>query len=155
MAKQDLKTVLIPEKGLSLQPAGVVASSVETDFLRSISHLVVQGPTGPVMVQGTTGGDIRVVTVTIAYEVYDVNAGSAPDVYDAPNSFLYADAQYVTDLLIETFGATVSFRDSTGVWGGNKSLQVGFYSFDFLHYGVRIQNRVALSVCDYEITCYR
>jgi len=151
---QKLRTVLIPEAGLTLEPQGVIESEVETDFSRTISHLVAQAPNGSIMLQSTSGGDLRVATVGIAYEIYDVNAGNAPDVYDAPNTFIYPNAQYVTDFLIETNDATVSWRDRTGAWGDNKTLPVGFYSFDFIHFGVRIQNRVGGDISVYEITCY-
>lgn len=155
MAKQKVRTVLIPEAGLELEPRGVIESLVDTDFIRALSHLVAMSPAGAVMVRATTGGDLRMAAVSVAYEIYDVNAGAAPDAYDAPNTYNFADPQYVTDCLIETFGATIEFRNQAGVWGDPKSLPVGFYSFDFIHYGVRIQNRVALSVCNYEFTTYR
>jgi len=155
VAKQKIRTILIPESGIQLEPRGVEESLVDTDFGRTISHIVVQSPAGPVMVTGTTGGDIRAAMVGMAYELYAVNAGNAPDVYDAPNTFAFVLPQYVTDFLIETFGATISFRNNAGLWGNNKSLPVGFYSIDFIHYGVRIQNRVASLVSVYEITTYR
>lgn len=152
---QRIKTILIPEIGLDVVPEGVVESEISTDFTRTLAHLAARAGNRSVMLEATSGGDLRVATVGIAYEVYDVNAGNAPDAYDAPNTFEYTDAQYVTDVLVETFGATISFRDRTGAWGDNKACPVGFYSFDFIHFGVRIQNRVALSVAVYEFTVYR
>jgi hypothetical protein len=155
VAKQKIKSVMVPESGIDLEPRGVIESLVETDFTRALSHIVGLAPGGPVVLRATSGGDLRVATVGIAYEVYDVHAGVAPDAYDVPNTFLYVDAQYVTDVLIENFGATIQFRDRLGNWGDGKTLPVGFYSFDFIHFGVRIQNRVALSVSNYEFTTYR
>ena len=155
VAKQKVKTVLIPESGVDFEPRGVIESLIDTDFVRALSHIVGLAPGGPVVLRATSGGDLRVATVGIAYEVYDVNAGAAPNAYDVPNTFLYVDAQYVTDVLVEDFGATIQFRDRLGNWGDGKTLPVGFYSFDYIHFGMRIQNRVALSVSNYEFTTYR
>jgi len=152
---QKIKTVLIPEAGLDLEPRHVIESKVDTDFIRTLAHIIGQSPGGSVVLRCTSGGDLRVATVGTGFEIYEVEVGAAPDAYDVPNTFIYVDPVYVTDCLIETFGATISFRNSLGVWGDDKSLPVGFFSFDLLHYGVRIQNRVALSVCDYEFTVYR
>jgi len=153
--KQKIRTVIIPESGLILEPEHVLESEVATDFIRSLAHIVGQSPGGSVVLRCSTAGDLRVATVGTAFELYEVENGNAPDAYDAPNTFEYADAVYMTDCLIETFGATISFRDEGGLWGDGKALPVGFYSFDFLHYGIRIQNRVALSVSVYEFTIYR
>ena len=56
---------------------------------------------------------------------------------------------------METNDATIQFRNLAGVWGDNIPLPVGFHSKDFIHYGIRIQNRVALAVGAYEIVMYR
>ena len=152
---QKLKTVLIPEEGIILEPPYSMESDVSTNFLRALVHLVAQSPNGPIMLRATSGGDIRVSSSGIAYEYYDVNAGNAPDAFDAPNTFLFANAQYVSDFLIETFGATVQFRDGAGAWGDSKSFPPGFFSIEMIHFGVRIQNRIPGSISVYEITTYR
>jgi len=152
---QKIKTVLIPEIGLNLEPSHVMKSEVETDFTRALAHLVCQSPAGPVMVRGTTGGNLTTATVGIAFETYVVEAGNAPNAYDGPNTFDQVDPFYVTDVLIEAFDATVQFRNQAGMWGDAKAFPVGFYSIDFMHYGMRIQNRVPASVAVYEFTIYR
>jgi hypothetical protein len=155
VAKQKIRSVLIPEFGITLEPRGVVESVVDTDFIRALAHLVAMSPAGPVLLNATTGRDLRVAVVGVGFEVYEVNAGVAPDAYNVAQTYIFVLPQYVTDCLIETFGATIEFMNQAGVWGDPKSLPVGFYSFDFLHYGIRIQNRVALSVCNFEFTTYR
>lgn len=154
MAKQKIKTVLIPELGIVLEPRGVQESVVDTDFTRVIAHLVGQSSAGPIMIGATTGGSLRMSMVGQAFESYTVNAGAAPDAYNAGSTYNFVGPQFVTDILVETFGATISFKNQAGVWGANKTLPVGFYSIDIIHYGIKIQNRVALSVAAYEITTY-
>ncbi len=155
MGKQKIRTPLIPESGITLEPRGVIESTVETDFTRSLAHLVGQSSAGPILLRATTGGDLRIAMVAAAYEFYEVHAGNAPNAYNAGNTFTWLIPQYVTDVLIETFGATIEFANILGVWGDPKTLPVGFFSFDFIHYGIRIQNRIPASVAVYEITTYR
>lgn len=153
--KQKIRTVLIPESGINLEPLHVVESLVDTDFIRSLAHIVGQSPGGAVILKCTSGGDLRVAMIGTGFEVYEVEAGVAPDAYNAGSTYTFAVPVYTTDLLIETFDATISFRNVLGVWGDNKSIPIGAVSIDLLHYGIRIQNRVALSVAAYEITMYR
>lgn len=155
MAKQKIRSVLIPELGIALEPRGVVESEVETDFGRTLSHLVAQSPAGPILIRATTGGDLRAAVVAVAYENYETHAGVGAAGYVVGSTFITVLPTYVTDCLIETFGAVIEFYNQAGVWGDEKTLLPGFYSFDFIHYGVRIRNRVALSNCDYEFTLYR
>ena len=155
MAKQKIRTVLIPESGLALEPRGVIESLVDTDFIRALSHLVGMSPAGAIMLRATTGGDLRVAAVSVAYEIYETHAGVAAAAYNAGDTFVTVAPWYVVDCLIETFAATIEFMNQAGVWGDPKSLPVGFYSFDFINYGIRIQNRVAINLCDYEFTMYR
>jgi len=98
---------------------------------------------------------LLVASAGTSNEVYAVENGDAEDAYAAVDTFEFVEAQYTTDFLIETFGATISFRDAANDWGDDKALPVGMHSLDFIHYGVRIQNRGAGDVCDYEITTYR
>jgi len=153
--KQKIRTVLIPESGINLEPLHVVESLIDTDFTRSLAHIVGQSPGGAVILKCTSGGDLRVAMIGTGFEVYEVEAGVAPDAYNAGSTYTFAVPVYTTDLLIETFDATISFRNVLGVWGDNKSIPIGAVSIDLLHYGIRIQNRVALSVAAYEITMYR
>ena len=151
---QKLKTPLIPEQGISFTPRDVMESDVETDFGRSLSHVVAQGPRGSVALICTTDGRLHVATAGSACEVYAVENGNAPNAYDAPNTFIFADAQYVTDIFIETNEATIQFRNAAGAWGDDKALPLGIASLDFVHYGIRIQNRVPAAIAAYEITTY-
>ncbi len=152
---QKIRSILIPEIGLDVEPEFVKEAEVDNIFSRVIAHLAVRFGSRSIMVKGTSDGRILVASAGTASEIYAVENGNAPDAYDAGSTFELAEAQYTTDFLVETFAATISFRNAAGVWGDNKALPVGAYSIDFIHYGVRIQNRVALSVSVYEITTYR
>jgi len=151
---QKLKTPLIPEQGIDMSPRDVMESDIDTDFNRSLSHVVGQGPRGSVALRCTSDGRLKVATASSACEIYSVENGNAPNAYDAPNTFEFANAQYVTDIFIETNEATISFRDAAGAWGDDKALPLGVASIDFIHYGIRIQNRVPAAIAAYEITIY-
>jgi len=139
---------------LDLVPTHVRESEVAVNFGRAISHLAVMSPGGPVMVTGTTDGNIRVATVGVAFENYNVETDVAPDAWNVAQTYELVVPALVTDFLIETFAAEIQFRDLAGIWGDTKALPVGQYSYEYLHYGVRIQNRVALSISDFQITTY-
>ena len=151
---QKLKTPLIPEAGISMSPRDVEESEIKTDFDRALSHVVGQGPRGSVALRCTSDGRLHVATAGSACEAYTVENGNAPNAYDAPNTFEYVEAQYVTDIFIEGNEATISFRDAADMWGDDKALPLGMASIDFVHYGIRIQNRVPAAIAAYEITCY-
>lgn len=151
---QKIRSILIPEIGLDVEPEFVRESEVSSVFSRVISHLAIRTGNRSIMVKGTTDGRILVASAGTSSETYAVENGVAPDAYNAGSTYEFAVAQYATDLMIETFGATISFRNHAGVWGDDKAVLIGMASIDFIHYGIRIQNRVALSVCDYEITTY-
>jgi len=152
---QKIKTVLIPESGLDLQPEGVIQSEVTTDFIRALSHIIGQGPSGSVVLSCTTDGRLNVAAAGGAFEVYGVENGTGADAFSGPNTYDQAIAQYITDILVETHPAIVSFRDVNGVYGDEKALPVGAYSIELVHYGMRIRNRGAGNDTIYEFTIYR
>ena len=153
--KQAIRTVLLPESGLNLEPEYVRESFVGTDFSRVIAHLVGKANAGGILIKATSSGSLHVVSAGVPFEIYDVNNGIAADAYNAGDTFEFAVAYAVTDLLIETFAATISFRNQAGVWLGDKALPVGFHSIDFINYGIRIRNRTGGSNTVYEFTSYR
>lgn len=152
---QVCKTILIPELGLDLEPEFVLATKIDTDFSRVIAHLAAKTGSRTIMLEATSDGRLLSASAGTSNEIYEVNAGAAPNAYNAGSTYEYVLAQYVTDILVETNDATISFRNVNGVWGNDKSIPIGFASIDFIHYGIRIQNRVAAAVADYEITSYR
>ncbi len=152
---QKIKTILLPEVGLDLEPPGVVSAEVSTDFTRNFAYVVGKGPDSGILIRSTTDGRLFVAAAGTSMEAYYVENGNAPDAYNVGSTFEFTQAQYVTDFLIETFAATISFRNALGVWGDDKAIPVGAVSLDLIHYGVKIQNRTALSVSVYEITTYR
>lgn len=152
---QKIKTILLPEVGLDLEPPSVIKAEVSTDFIRAFAYVVGKGSNSGILIRSTTDGRLLVASAGTSNEIYAVENGNAPDAYDAGSTFESVEAIYTTDFLIETFDATVSFRNALGDWGNAKALPVGGYSIDLIHYGVRIQNRVGASVSVYEITTYR
>ena len=137
-----------------MEPRDVMESEIATDFDRSLSHIIGRGPHGQVALRCTSDGRLHVATAGSASEIYAVENGVAPDAYDGLNTFVFADAQYITDIFIEANEATIQFRNAAHVWGADKAIPLGMASIDFVHYGIRIQNRVALAVATYEITTY-
>jgi len=152
---QKIRTILIPEAGLDLEPRDVIEAEVSTTFSRVFAHLVGKGPNSGVLIRSTTDGRLHVAWAGTSMEIYAVENGNAPDAYNAGSTYDSVNAIYTTDILVETFGSTISFRNVAGIYGDDKALPVGMHSIDFIHYGIRIQNRVAFSVCVYEITTYR
>jgi len=153
--KQKIKNILIPETGLNLSPESVMVSEVDTDFTRTISHIVGHGPGGPVVLLCTTDGRLNVVSAGTTYETYVVESGTAADAFTGPNTYDQALAYHVTDILVETHPALIAFRNVGGTWGDEKIVPVGFMSMDLIHYGMRIRNRNAGDNAVYEFTIYR
>ncbi|MBA7478806.1 hypothetical protein ES707_14234 [subsurface metagenome] len=151
---QKVRSILIPEIGLDVEPKFVKEAEISTEFSRTLAHLAAKIGSRSILLRSTTDGRLLVSTGGVAYETYAVENGVAPDAYNAGSTYDFVVAQYVTDFLIETNDATVSWRNAALVYGDNKALPMGAYSIDLVHYGVRIQNRVALAVADYEITTY-
>ena len=152
---QKIRSVLIPEIGIDLEPEFVKEFEVSTTFSRTLAHLVGRTGNRSILVKATSDGRLLVAAMGTAAEVYIVEAGAAPDAYNAGNTFDQVLPIYLTDVLAETNNMVIQFRNQAGVWGDTIIVNVGFRSFDFIHYGIRIQNRVALAAGDYEITMYR
>ncbi len=154
-SKQKIRTVLIPEIGLTLEPEFIDEFEVSTEFIRSLSHVVGQTGNRSIIIKATSDGRLLVAAAGTSMEIYHVEDGNAPNAYNAGSTYEQADAIYTTDILVEDFAAEISFRNLAGIWGDDKTIPVGLASIDFIHYGIRIQNRVAASVAVYEFTFYR
>lgn len=152
---QKIKTILIPEIGLDLQPKDVVEAEVSTDFSRTFAHLVGKGYNSGVLIRATSDGRLYVATAGVAFEVYAVENGTSLDAFNALHTYEQVHGQLVTDILIETHPAIISFRNQAHVWGDEKAIPVGVVSIDLVHYGIRVRNRNAGDNSVYEITMYR
>ena len=151
---QKIRSVLLPEIGIDFEPEFVEEFEISTDFSRTLAHVVGRTGKRSILIEATSDGRLHVAAAGTSMEVYLVESGDAPGDYDDDSTFVQENAIYVTDFLIETNDATISFRNAAGVWGDPISVPVGFFSKDLIHYGVRIQNRAA-PVATYEITMYR
>ncbi len=153
--EQKIKTVLIPEHGLELSPEFIEQSIVTPDFSRVFAHLVGKADDRGILIRATSDGSLRVVSAGVPFESYLVYSGVGGIAYEANDTYEFTVAYNVTDFLIETNPAEISFRNLQGDWLPDKALVVGYHSIDFIHYGVRIQNRAAGPNTIYEITVYR
>ena len=152
---QKIKTVLIPESGLDLSPDFIEQSIVTPDFSRVFAHLVGKADARGILIRATSDGSLHVVSAGVPFEAYLVYTGTGASTYTAANIKEFTVAYNVTDFLIETHPAHVSFRNSLGVWLQDNSLPVGMHSIDFIHYGVKIKNRSGANNTVYEFTVYR
>lgn len=152
---QKIRSVLQPELGIELEPGFVSEIEVSTEFTRTLAHVVGRTGERSIIIKATSDGRLMVAAAGTSMEVYLVENGTAPDAYNAGSTFEQVEAIYVTDILAEANNMVIQFRNQAGVWGDEIIVNVGFRSWDFIHYGVRIQNRVALAAGDYEISMYR
>lgn len=152
---QKIKTILIPEIGLELDPEFIEQSIVTPDFSRVFSFLVGKAVNRGVLLKATSDGSLKVVSAGVPFEIYVVFSGTGANDYTTPNIKEYTDSYLVSDFLIETNPAIISFRDFEGSWLPDKSFPVGYHSIDFIHYGIKIKNRITDSPTIYEITVYR
>lgn len=151
---QKIRSILIPEIGLDVEPKFIKESEIDTVFTRTLSHLAARTGIRSILLRATSDGRLHVAAAGTSMEAYAVENGNAPDAYNAGSTYEFVDAQYVTDILVEANDATISLRNAAHVWGDDKAIPVGAQSIDLIHYGVRIQNRVGLAVSTYEITTY-
>ena len=152
---QKIKTILIPELGLDLDPEFIEQSVVGPDFSRVFSFLVGKVADRGILIRASSDGSLRVVSAGVPFEIYIVFSGTGSNDYTAPNTEEYLDAHSVSDFLVENNPAIISFRDFEGSWLPDKSLPVGYHSIEFIHYGIRIKNRIEDSVTTFEVTAYR
>lgn len=153
--KQKIKTILIPEIGLDVDPEFIEQSVVSPDFIRVFSHLVGKSSDRGVLIRATSDGSLRFVSAGVPFEIYIVSSGTGSDDYTAPNTKEYTESYNVSDFLIETHPAVISFRNFQSEWLPDKSLPVGYHSIDFIHYGFRIKNRNEGNNTTFEVTIYR
>jgi len=152
---QKINTALIPEVGLNLAPEFIQEVKVSSDFSRVLAHLVGKGDNSGVLIKATSNGSLHVVSAGVPFEAYLVYNDTGADAFTAGNTEEFLTAYAVTDFLIETHPAIISFRNLAGVWLPEKVLPVGYHSIDFIHYGFRIRNRGAGDNTIYEITVYQ
>lgn len=152
---QKINTTLIPESGLNLSPEFVQQANVSIDFSRVFAHLVGKGSNSGVLIRATADGSLIVSTAGVPFNSYVTSAGIAGDAFAAGDTFEFGVIYNVTDFLIETFPAIISFQNHAAAWLPEKILPVGFYSIDLINYGIRIRNRNAGDNSVYSITSYR
>lgn len=152
---QQINTVLIPESGLNLAPEYVLESFVSPNFSRVFAHLVGKAANNGILIRATSDGRLHVVSAGVPFEEYLTFNGTCANAFAPGQTHEFAVSYNATDFLIETFPAIISFRNLAHVWLPEKILPVGMHSIDFIHYGVRLRNRIPASNSVYEITPYR
>lgn len=153
--EQKVKTILLPELGLELTPEFVHSTTIDTKFSRTVSHIAGQTGTRSIMIKATSGGRLETASAGVPFEWMDVETDNAPDAWNAAQTYEYVEPILLTDIDIENFAAEIQFRNQAGVWLDERRLRVGVASIGFIHYGIRIRNRVALSVAAFQIVVYR
>ena len=156
MIVQKIKTILYPIVGLDLEPSTPEDPNVmiRGDLQPSLSFLVVKGTNGTILVEGTDDGSIKVADTGSGNSLYEVETGTAADVYDAGDTFEYAEARASWDFKLDTTPADISFQNSSGGWGSDIWLPAGNISIDFVAYGVKIQNHTASDNTVYQIVSW-
>lgn len=153
--QQKIYTILIPESGLDLEPEFIEQSLVSTDFSRVFAHLIGKSADRGILIRATSDGRLQVATAGVPFEAYLIHSGTGADAHAAGQTHESALSYNVTDFLIETHPAIISFRNHAGVWLGDKIIPVGMHSVEFIHYGIRVRNRGAGNNTAYELTIYR
>lgn len=153
--KQRSNTVLIPERGLSLEPEFEKEILVDTAFTRSIAHLAAQTGDRSIMIKATSDGRLWVASAGVPFEWMARHQGNAPNAWAVAQTYEYEEAILLTDFDIELFAVEIQFRNKAEVWMDERRLRVGISSIGFTHYGVRIRNRVPASVANFEIIVHR
>jgi len=129
---------------------------IDNFFRRGLAYLV--GFTEALdarLVKVTAAGAIKVVSVGGGFTDYVVNSGVGANAYAAGQTHEFPVFYSRWDILIEMFGAVVSFRKEDGTWGDDISLPVGTYTEDIVARGIRVRNRIAFQNTEYEVVSLR
>jgi len=151
---QKIDTHLIPEQGMTFDPPYTIEARVDNRISRVLAHVVGKTSVSSRVVEATSTGALKVADTGSGLESYTVHSGTCGDAYAAGQTHETTDGWDKIELIVETFDAVFSFKNSAGTWGSDKILPVGRYVFDFAAYGVKFKNRVAGNNAIYEITGY-
>ena len=147
---QRVKTLLLPEKGLTLEPETPKDLFVSPETIRTFAWLFANDGANLRLLQCTDAGALHVADTGSGLSLVEVDSGTANDAYDAGDTFLYAAAKSKVWIVIETYGATIKFYDQNGAFMDEFSLPVGVAEFDVSTRGGAIQNRTAGQNCVYQ-----
>lgn len=140
---------------LDLEPDQVRKLSVNNVFQRTLSLLSALSADGQKTLEATTDGELRVAMTSSGLEEYTQVNGSASDTFAAADTYKYSDSRSRWDIMIENNDAIIQFRNPQNTaWQGNIVLLTGIHSIDLTTSGIRVKNRVAGSVTDYQIVSY-
>lgn len=147
---QRVKTLLLPEKGLTLEPETPPELYLSQETIRTFSWLFANDGANMRLLQCSAGGALHVADIGSGLDTIEVDAGTAPDAYDGSNTFLYSASKSKVWIVLETYGATLKFYDQAGSFMDAFSLPVGVAEIDVSTRGAAIQNRNAGQNCAYQ-----
>jgi|TARA_R100000501_G_scaffold17871_1_gene34401 hypothetical protein len=140
---QTIRSVIIPEVGLSFEGMPTEPILIDTHFGRGLAYLIGKGPTKPIFIEATSGGSLKVASTGSGLETYQVISGTANGDGSTYTSNTFSNADDIQNVLVEVNDAIVGFANEALTFGSDIILPVGRYSFDFVAWGFRIKSRVA------------
>lgn len=152
--KQILKTIMIPEEGLVLEPESVQEVLVETDIIRAFAYLFGKSGDKRVSLECTLGGILKVTSTGTIFEDNEGFAGTAADAWSAALG-LTGVPQYL-EIWTRTFGMEVQRSTDGIVYQDAIWLEVNsYYEINASTMELRIRNAVPGSNATYRIQCWR
>lgn len=123
---------------------------------RSLSYLVAFTENKKAIVlKCTADGKLKVAPSGSGLTLYEVVSGTCVDAYAGGQTHAFADNNSYIDILVETFGVTMSVMQENGAWGDDIALPVGEHDYSFVTKGVKFKNRTAGSNGVYEVVAMR
>lgn len=107
--------------------------------------------TGSVIIEGTSGGSLKVADTGSGLESYEAFNGTATDTNVELN--ITSVSSRIT-IEVMTFDMTISLQNSVGTWGGDIDLAVGVWEWDFTFSDVRLKNETGGSNATYQIVTW-
>ena len=152
--RQEFDTIVIPELGLEFIPKNVNKAFVDNVFMRTLSYIFGKSSNGPIFLEATSSGILKVAVTGSGYETIQVETGDASDTYAAGDTFEVTTPFERIYLLIEQNPATVSIKDRNGNWSTGINVNVGVWTRDIIAFGVKIQNRIPGLITTYQFEGY-
>jgi hypothetical protein len=147
---QKVKTRLLPESGLTMDPPVVDDLEVDNVLSRVLGYLLAYNGSKMQLLKASTAGALHTVNLGSGLSLVDVESGTGADAYSGGNTFNKTTAQSKAWVIVETNPATVAFFDSSALAMDEMNLPVGVWEFDLVNYGAKIKNRTGGSNTAYQ-----
>jgi hypothetical protein len=148
----NIETRLFPLTGWTLDPATPDGRILlRGDMEPRLVWIAGTLGTGSVLIEGTSGGALKVADTGSGLEALSVFSGAATN---TATSLGITVAQSAVKLWITNFGLDVAFKNSAGTWSTDVDFPVGQYEWDFTFSDMRINNTIAGQPSTYFITTF-